>query len=58
MLKTVLLIIIGVSIFGIILFSVVRQLMQRKLNELVEEEKKKKKKKKNYNFFSKIFNWF
>jgi|TARA_E500000075_G_scaffold25328_1_gene22116 hypothetical protein len=46
MLKTVLLIIIGVSIFGIILFSVVRQLMQRKLNELVEEEKKRKRKKK------------
>jgi len=46
MLKTVLLITIGVSIFGIILFSVVRQLMQRKLNELVEEEKKRKRKKK------------
>ena len=46
MLKTVLLIIIGVSIFGIILFSVVRQLMQRKLNELVEEEKKRKRRKK------------
>jgi type VI protein secretion system component VasK len=46
MLKTVLLIIIGVSIFGIILFSVVRQLMQRKLNELVEEEKKRKRKRK------------
>ena len=46
MLKTVLLIIIGVSIFGIILFSVVRQLMQRKLNELIEEEKKRKTKKK------------
>ena len=46
MLKKVLLIIIGVSIFGIILFSVVRQLMQRKLNELVEEEKKRKRKKK------------
>jgi|TARA_X000000950_G_scaffold173876_1_gene211392 hypothetical protein len=46
MLKTVLLIIICVSIFGIILFSVVRQLMQRKLNELVEEEKKRKRKKK------------
>ena len=46
MLKTVLLIIIGVSIFGIIIFSVVRQLMQRKLNELVEEEKKRKRKRK------------
>ena len=46
MLKTVLLIIIGVSIFGIILFSVVRQLMQRKLNELIEEEKKRKRKRK------------
>ena len=46
MLKTVLLIFIGVSIFGIILFSVVRQLMQKKLNELVKEEKKRKRKKK------------
>ena len=46
MLKTVLLIVIGVSIFGIITFSVVRQLMQRKLDELVELEKLRKKKKK------------
>ena len=46
MLKTVLLIVIGVSIFGIVIFSVVRQLMQKKLNELVELEKLRKKKKK------------
>ncbi len=44
MLKTVLLIFIGVSIFGIIIFSLVRQLMQKKLNELIEYERLQKKK--------------
>lgn len=45
MIKTILIIIVGVSIFGIIVFSVVRQTMQKKINELVEEEKRKKGKK-------------
>jgi len=45
MVKTILIIIVGVSIFGIIVFSVVRQTMQKKINELVEEEKRKKGKK-------------
>ena len=45
MVKTVLIIIVSVSIFGIIVFSVVRQTMQKKINELVEEEKRKKGKK-------------
>ncbi|WP_440695121.1 hypothetical protein [Candidatus Pelagibacter sp. HIMB109] len=45
MAKTILIIIISVSIFGIIVFSVVRQTMQKKINELVEEEKRKKGKK-------------
>jgi len=45
MVKTILIIIISVSIFGIIVFSVVRQTMQKKINELVEEEKRKKGKK-------------
>ena len=44
MLKTVLLIFIGVSIFGIIIFSFVRQLMQKKLNELIEYERIQKRK--------------
>ena len=44
MVKTILIIIVSVSIFGIIVFSVVRQTMQ-KINELVEEEKRKKGKK-------------
>jgi hypothetical protein len=45
MVKTILIIIVSVSIFGIIVFSVVRQTMQKKINELVEEEKRKKSKK-------------
>ena len=42
MVKTILIIIVSVSIFGIIVFSVVRQTMQKKINELVEQEKRKK----------------
>ena len=42
MVKTILIIIVSVSIFGIIVFSVVRQTMEKKINELVEEEKRKK----------------
>ena len=45
MVKTILIIIVSVSIFGIIVFSVVRQTMQKKINELVEEQKRKKSKK-------------
>ena len=45
MVKTILIIIISVSLFGIIVFSFVRQTMQKKINELVEEEKRKKGKK-------------
>ena len=45
MVKTILIIIVSVSIFGIIVFSVVRQTIQKKINELVEEEKRKKGKK-------------
>jgi len=45
MVKTILIIIVSVSIFGIIVFSVVRQTMEKKINELVEEEKRKKGKK-------------
>ena len=42
MLKTVLIIILSVSIIGIIFFIIVRNLLKRKLDELVEIEKKKK----------------
>ena len=42
MIKTILAIIISVSIFGILVFSIVRQMMQKKINELVENEKKEK----------------
>ena len=45
MVKTILIIIVSVLIFGLIVFSVVRQTMQKKINELVEEEKRKKSKK-------------
>ena len=45
MVKTILIITVSVSIFGIIVFSAVRQTMQKKINELVEEEKRKKDKK-------------
>ena len=45
MIKTVLTIIICVSIFGILIFSIVRQMLQKKINELIEEEKKEKQKK-------------
>ena len=42
MIKTILAIVICVSIFGILVFSMVRQIMQKKIIELVEIEKKEK----------------
>ena len=45
MIKTILAIVIFVSIFGILVFSIVRQMMQKKINELVENEKKEKQRK-------------
>ncbi len=45
MIKTILIIIISVAIFGIIIFSLVRQIMQKKINELINEERKKRRKK-------------
>ncbi len=42
MLKIILIIIISVSIFGILIFSFVRQAMKKKIDQLVEEEKNKK----------------
>ncbi len=45
MIKTILIIIIGVSIFGILIFSFVRQSMQKKIDQLVDGRKIKKKEK-------------
>ena len=42
MIKTILIIIVSVSIFGILFFILVRNALKRKLDILVEEEKKKK----------------
>jgi|TARA_B100000131_G_scaffold296760_1_gene314927 preprotein translocase subunit SecG len=40
MIKTVLIIIISVSIFGLIVFILVRNALKRKIDQLVEEEEK------------------
>ena len=40
-LRIILIIIVSVSIFGLLLFVIVRNLMKRKIDQLVEEEKKK-----------------
>tara|TARA_Y100000741_G_C17807440_1_gene376645 strand:+ start:265 stop:408 length:144 start_codon:yes stop_codon:yes gene_type:complete len=42
MIKTILIIILSVALFGIIFFILVRNALKRKLDILVEEEKKKK----------------
>ncbi len=42
MIKTILIIILSVSFFGILLFILVRNAMKRKIDLLVEEEKKRK----------------
>ena len=41
MLKTILTIIISVTFFGVFFFIIVRNLLKRKLDQLVEDEKKK-----------------
>ena len=43
MIKTILIIIISVTIFGIIFFIIVRNALKRKLDVLLEEEKRAKK---------------
>ncbi len=43
MIKTILIIIISVTIFGIIFFILVRNALKRKLEILLKEEKKEKK---------------
>ena len=42
MLKTILAIIISVTFFGVLFFIIVRNLLKRKLDQLVQDEKKKK----------------
>jgi|TARA_Y100000816_G_C25874599_1_gene456427 hypothetical protein len=42
MIKTILIIILSVSFFGILLFILVRNALKRKIDFLVEEEKKRK----------------
>ena len=41
MLKTILAIIISVTFFGVLFFIIVRNLLKKKLDQLVEDEKKK-----------------
>tara|TARA_Y100000768_G_scaffold35624_1_gene23322 strand:- start:1154 stop:1300 length:147 start_codon:yes stop_codon:yes gene_type:complete len=43
MFKTISIIIISVTIFGVIFFIIVRNALRRKLDQLVEEEKNRKK---------------
>tara|TARA_B100001250_G_C19183354_1_gene521939 strand:- start:22 stop:165 length:144 start_codon:yes stop_codon:yes gene_type:complete len=40
--KTILAIIISVTFFGVLFFIIVRNLLKRKLDQLVEDEKKRK----------------
>ncbi len=42
MIKTILIIILSVSFFGILLFILVRNALKRKIDLLVEDEKKRK----------------
>ena len=42
MIKTILIIIVSVSIFGLITFVIVRNTLKKKIDYLVEEEKKNK----------------
>jgi len=42
MIKTILIIILSVTLFGVLFFIIVRNLLKRKLDQLVEDENKKK----------------
>tara|TARA_B100001121_G_scaffold269419_1_gene253971 strand:- start:1320 stop:1463 length:144 start_codon:yes stop_codon:yes gene_type:complete len=42
MFKTILIIIISVTFFGVLFFIIVRNLLKRKLDQLIEDEKKNK----------------
>jgi len=41
MIKTILAIILSVTFFGVLFFIIVRNLLKKKLDQLVEDEKKK-----------------
>tara|TARA_X000001036_G_scaffold434420_1_gene473764 strand:- start:3294 stop:3425 length:132 start_codon:yes stop_codon:yes gene_type:complete len=43
MLKTILIILLSVTLFGVIFFILVRNSLKRKLDQLVEDEKNKSK---------------
>ena len=40
MIKTILIIIISVAIFGLVIFVLVKNALKRKIDQLIEEEKK------------------
>ena len=42
MIKTILAIIISVTFFGVLFFIIVRNLLKKKLDQLVEDEKRRK----------------
>ena len=42
MLKTILIIILSVTFFGVLFFIIVRNLLKRKLDQMVKNEKEKK----------------
>tara|TARA_X000001036_G_C20402288_1_gene693298 strand:+ start:92 stop:220 length:129 start_codon:yes stop_codon:yes gene_type:complete len=41
MIKTILIIIISVTLFGVLFFIIVRNLLKRKLDQIVEDDKNK-----------------
>ncbi len=49
MIKTISIIILSVTFFGVLFFILVRNSLKRKLDILVEEEKENKKKSDNFN---------
>ena len=49
MIKTISIIILSVTFFGVLFFILVRNSLKRKLDILVDEEKEKKKKSDNFN---------
>tara|TARA_A100001011_G_scaffold361328_1_gene409352 strand:- start:151 stop:276 length:126 start_codon:yes stop_codon:yes gene_type:complete len=40
MIKTILIIIVSVSIFGLVIFVLVKNLLKRKIDQMVDDEKK------------------
>ena len=44
MIKTILIIVLSVTFFGVLFFIIVRNLLRRKLDQLIEDEKNNKTK--------------